>query len=245
MNIVRLWCPAATATIRRSNRRLGAAHQILVPERHRIEGAGVDGGELSDGGQDALLDAGGPAAQFSGPPRRAAARKCTEPAAPLRCLREPVRVAIVLVQGADPTRHRRTRRARRAAPPRQAPARRGPHRTADRETPGRSMRVRCAPSTRARRRLRCCTCVACKRCCVTRIAAASCASCSSSTTCAAPRDAASKPSAPVPANASRQRQPLRSCPSQLNSVSRTRSIVGRSPGFVGDRQLAALPLRRR
>ena len=47
---------------------------------------------------------------------------------------------------------------------------------------------------------------------------------------AAPRDAASKPSAPVPANRSRQRRPSRSWPSQLNSVSRTRSGVGRKPG---------------
>ena len=40
---------------------------------------------------------------------------------------------------------------------------------------------------------------------------------------------ASKPSAPVPANRSRQRRPSRSWPSQLNSVSRTRSGVGRRP----------------
>jgi len=53
---------------------------------------------------------------------------------------------------------------------------------------------------------------------------------STRTTTAAPRDAASKPSAPLPANASRQRQPSRSCPSQLNSVSRTLSGVGRKPG---------------
>ena len=45
----------------------------------------------------------------------------------------------------------------------------------------------------------------------------------------APREAASKPSAPVPANASRQHQPVKSCPSQLNKVSRTRSGVGRRP----------------
>lgn len=48
-------------------------------------------------------------------------------------------------------------------------------------------------------------------------------------TCTAPRDAASNPSAPVPAHTSTQRQPLRSCPSQLKMVSRTRSAVGRSP----------------
>src|SRR5690606_3563043 len=62
-------------------------------------------------------------------------------------------------------------------------------------------------------------------------------SCSHSSTSAAPREAASKPSAPVPANASRQRQPGSAPPpaparlaSQLNSVSRTRSGVGRRPG---------------
>ncbi|CAM2182673.1 hypothetical protein PSAC2689_40478 [Paraburkholderia sacchari] len=49
------------------------------------------------------------------------------------------------------------------------------------------------------------------------------------TTRAAPRDAASKPSAPLPANRSRQRWPSRRWPSQLKSVSRTRSGVGRRP----------------
>ena len=39
------------------------------------------------------------------------------------------------------------------------------------------------------------------------------------------------PSAPLPAKASRQRQPVKSWPSQLNSVSRTRSGVGRRPGL--------------
>src|SRR5690349_8286025 len=47
------------------------------------------------------------------------------------------------------------------------------------------------------------------------------------TTRRAPREAASKPSAPLPAKRSRQVFPLKSCPSQLNSVSRTRSGVGR------------------
>jgi hypothetical protein len=46
---------------------------------------------------------------------------------------------------------------------------------------------------------------------------------------AAPREAASKPSAPLPANRSRQRWPSSRWPSQLNSVSRTRSGVGRRP----------------
>jgi hypothetical protein len=55
---------------------------------------------------------------------------------------------------------------------------------------------------------------------------------------AAPREAASRPRAPVPANASTQCQPGNSPPpapamlaSQLNSVSRTRSGVGRRPGL--------------
>src|SRR5438445_12129575 len=58
-------------------------------------------------------------------------------------------------------------------------------------------------------------------------------SCSTITTRAAPRDAASKPSAPLPAKRSRQASPSRRWPSQLNSVSRTRSGVGRNPGFDG------------
>ena len=48
-----------------------------------------------------------------------------------------------------------------------------------------------------------------------------------------PREAASSPSAPVPAKASTTCQPPRSWPSQLNRVSRTRSGVGRSPGTWG------------
>src|SRR5687768_2447590 len=47
------------------------------------------------------------------------------------------------------------------------------------------------------------------------------------TTSAAPRDAASKPIAPLPANRSRQCFWLISCPNQLKTVSRTRSGVGR------------------
>src|SRR5688572_20595137 len=47
------------------------------------------------------------------------------------------------------------------------------------------------------------------------------------TTRFAPREAASKPRAPLPAKRSRQVRPVRSCPSQLKSVSRTRSGVGR------------------
>jgi hypothetical protein len=50
------------------------------------------------------------------------------------------------------------------------------------------------------------------------------------TTSRAPREAASKPSAPVPAKASRQRDPSITGASQLNRVSRTRSGVGRRPG---------------
>jgi hypothetical protein len=56
---------------------------------------------------------------------------------------------------------------------------------------------------------------------------------STKTTSSAPRESASKPSAPEPAKRSRQRFPVRSCPSQLNSVSRTRSGVGRSPDAAG------------
>ncbi len=61
------------------------------------------------------------------------------------------------------------------------------------------------------------------------------ASLSSNTTSAAPRDAASRPRAPEPANASSTRQPDRSWPSQLKSVSRTQSGVGRSPGRASTR----------
>src|SRR5229473_4982432 len=46
------------------------------------------------------------------------------------------------------------------------------------------------------------------------------------TTEAAPRESASKPRAPLPAKRSRHAMPVRSRPSQLNSVSRTRSGVG-------------------
>ena len=52
---------------------------------------------------------------------------------------------------------------------------------------------------------------------------------STSVTRAAPREAHSKPRMPLPANRSRQCHPVRSCPSQLNRVSRTRSGVGRKP----------------
>ena len=85
------------------------------------------------------------------------------------------------------------------------------------------------------------TASACRRCLTAASCSTSARSCSTSNTSRAPRDAASKPSAPVPANASTQCQPLRSCPSQLKSVSRTRSGVGRNPGCAGDRQAAALP----
>lgn len=54
------------------------------------------------------------------------------------------------------------------------------------------------------------------------------------TTSAAPRDVASNPNIPLPANKSRQRLPLRFCPSQLNKVSRTRSGVGRRPSASGN-----------
>ena len=53
---------------------------------------------------------------------------------------------------------------------------------------------------------------------------------SSSQTWAAPLDKHSSPNAPVPANRSKQREPAIFGVNQLNSVSRTRSPVGRSPG---------------
>ena len=51
----------------------------------------------------------------------------------------------------------------------------------------------------------------------------------------APRDSASSPSAPLPANRSRQRLPSTTGASQLKRVSRTRSGVGRMPGCRGKR----------
>ncbi|MNV77661.1 hypothetical protein D3C71_1711030 [compost metagenome] len=56
---------------------------------------------------------------------------------------------------------------------------------------------------------------------------------STSVACAAPRDTASSPSAPLPANRSSTRAPPNRGISQLNSVSRTRSLLGRSPGDSG------------
>ena len=66
---------------------------------------------------------------------------------------------------------------------------------------------------------------------------------STMTTLFAPREAASKPSAPVPAKRSRQRAPPTSPASQLNNVSRTRSGVGRSRSVVttGSRRLRQRP----
>ena len=63
------------------------------------------------------------------------------------------------------------------------------------------------------------------------------------TTHFAPREAASKPSAPVPANRSRQRASSTSPASQLNNVSRTRSGVGRIRSVVttGSRRLLQRP----
>src|SRR5256885_2441183 len=57
---------------------------------------------------------------------------------------------------------------------------------------------------------------------------------STMTTDAAPRESASKPRAPLPAKRSRQAMPVRSCPSQLNSVSRTRSGVGLKSAASGN-----------
>src|SRR5690606_18528404 len=56
---------------------------------------------------------------------------------------------------------------------------------------------------------------------------------STSTTSAAPREAASKPRAPVPANRSSTLAPGNAGCSQLNRVSRTRPAVGRRPGRSG------------
>src|SRR5438105_10400046 len=63
------------------------------------------------------------------------------------------------------------------------------------------------------------------------------------TTRAAPRDSASNPSAPLPAKRSRHARPSRRWPSQLKSVSRTRSGVGRSAIAGGNftRRLRHLP----
>src|SRR6266704_4735627 len=57
---------------------------------------------------------------------------------------------------------------------------------------------------------------------------------STMTTDAAPRESASKPSAPLPANRSRHAMPVSSRPSQLNSVSRTRSGVGLKSAASGN-----------
>jgi len=66
---------------------------------------------------------------------------------------------------------------------------------------------------------------------------------SNRTTRAAPLEAASKPKAPVPAKRSIQRNPDKSCPSQLNKVSRMRSVVGRKPGksITVSKRLRQLP----
>jgi hypothetical protein len=73
---------------------------------------------------------------------------------------------------------------------------------------------------------------------------------STKVTCAAPRESASRPSAPEPANRSSTRAPGRSCCSALIHASRTRSVVGRvrSPGgaaIVRPRQRPAMILMRR
>src|SRR5439155_19543147 len=51
---------------------------------------------------------------------------------------------------------------------------------------------------------------------------------------AAPRESASKPRAPLPAKRARHAVPLRSRPSQLNRVSRTRSGVGLKSAASGN-----------
>ena len=75
------------------------------------------------------------------------------------------------------------------------------------------------------------------------MAAAARRSFSTKLTCAAPRDKASRPSAPLPAKRSRTRAPaIRGC-SQLNRVSRTRSGVGRivTPAGKRSRRPRCLP----
>ena len=93
------------------------------------------------------------------------------------------------------------------------------------EGAGRRRAIHCNASPRSTR-----TASADSRVLVARRLAAAAGSRSSRTTSAAPRDAASKPSAPEPAKASRQRHPGSDWPSQLKTVSRTRSGVGLRPG---------------
>ena len=126
-------------------------------------------------------------------------------------------------------RRRRSRPARRSGAAAAIAGAATESRTADRAAPGRSVRAARGPSTAGRRRARRDRFGA-QAGFGRRSSATSAGSRSSSTASAAPRDAASKPSAPLPAKASRQRQPERSWPSQLKSVSRTRSGVGRRPG---------------
>ena len=76
-----------------------------------------------------------------------------------------------------------------------------------------------------------CSCKAC----------AAAGNCSTNTTSRAPRESASRPKAPEPANRSRQRVSAMECCSQLNSVSRTRSGVGRRAGMSGKVNSAAAP----
>src|SRR5712691_11503450 len=71
-------------------------------------------------------------------------------------------------------------------------------------------------------------------CALSRNARSTAGFCSTMMTEAAPRDSASKPSAPLPAKRSRHAMPLRSCPSQLNNVSRTRSGVGLKSAASGN-----------
>ena len=61
-----------------------------------------------------------------------------------------------------------------------------------------------------------------------------CRSLSTNTTEAAPRLRASKPKAPVPAKRSSTRESVTSGPRVLNNASRTRSVVGRTPFFLGE-----------
>src|SRR3954471_4665335 len=75
---------------------------------------------------------------------------------------------------------------------------------------------------------------ACSRRAFSRSASTTTRSRSTITTREAPRESASKPSAPLPAKRSRHARSSRRWPSQLKSVSRTRSGVGRSAAAAGN-----------
>ena len=231
----------------------GAAHQVLVPEGHRIEGAGVDGGQSGHGRHGGLHAAGDGGIGARSVPRRSVAApqagaalrsrwQCTAPARACAAAFEPGGRAL----GRDPapvgTRHRRSRRRRRRAPPRRAPARAAASRTAGRGRRGRTLpaAARAIQASASARSIR--TASAPSRCARRRQAGAPAPD---RARAARPRRRRATPprSRARPSRRTRRGSASRSrsWPSQLNSVSRTRSGVGRRPGAVGDRQLAALP----